>query len=441
MFTSAALHASPARVSAASSGRLPVPTRARPFAKTQRPTPLPLRLLLGRPLAPTAEEYAAACDDLRVGDPAMDAVVAWMQEVGMATGRALFMRAVREGVEAIPDCPQALRVFFDGLRQPPRWIEPEAIQDGVRFVQGVGLHANWVLRDLALMGGYLMSGFNQSLVKTGALDKGTSARVAETGAWWMHCTEPDVDQPGSMAWQSTLHVRLVHALVRQHLSRQPDWDEDHWGVPLSQTDMVATYLGFSVAMLGGLRKLGLPVTPRESRGVMHLWAYVGWLMGVSPGWLARSEQDGIVLLYHTVLTQSPPDDTSRQLGHALSREPLARHFTHLQTLQRWLAYHQHLSVSRYFLTAKQMHQLGLPGGILPWYPVLTLPARVGRYSLMRFLPPLRDRLVRKGRAEQAAALRTLFGREEAQVLRLSAGHPGAAHSGVGQAARATGGRS
>lgn len=438
MFTSAALHASPARVSAASSGRLPVPTRARPFAKTQRPTPLPLRLLLGRPLAPTAEEYAAACDDLRVGDPAMDAVVAWMQEVGMASGRALFMRAVRDGVDTIPDCPQALRVFFDGLRQPPRWIDHDAIQDGVRFVQGVGEHANWVLRDLALMGGYLMSGFNQSLVKTGALDKGTSRRVAETGTWWMHCTESDVDQPFSAAWQSTLHVRLVHALVRQHLARQPDWDTDHWGVPLCQTDMVATYLGFSVAMLGGLRKLGLPVTPRESRGVMHLWAYVGWLMGVSPDWLARSEQEGIVRLYHTVLTQSPPDETSRQLGHALSREPLQRHFAHFQSLQRWLAYHRHLSVSRYFLNAKQMRQLGLPDGILPWYPVLTLPARVGRYSLMRLLPPLRERLQRRGRAEQAAALRTLFGREEAGVLRLTAGHPGAVSPGAGQAGHAAG---
>ena len=34
--------------------------------------------------------------------------------------------------------------------------------------------------------------------------------------------------------------------------------------------MAATYLGFSVVMLGGLRKLGVPVTGREARAINNL---------------------------------------------------------------------------------------------------------------------------------------------------------------------------
>ncbi|MCG8392346.1 MAG: oxygenase MpaB family protein, partial [Pseudomonadales bacterium] len=58
-----------------------------------------------------------------------------------------------------------------------------------------------------------------------------------------------------------------------NLAGREDWEDSKWGMALSQVDMVATYLGFCVVMLGGLRKMGVPVTPRESRAVMHLWKY------------------------------------------------------------------------------------------------------------------------------------------------------------------------
>jgi hypothetical protein len=401
----------------------PVPTRARPYAKTQQPTPLWLRLVLGRELAPSRGEYEAVVDALWDGDPAMDAFVEWMFAYGPKQSRALFTQAMNEGLGSIPDAPEPLRAFFRSIERQPAWLDRELLAEGVAFIHGTGMAAGYVLRDLALMGGYLLSGFNQSLLMTGALNRGTSQRIAETGKWWIDCTEAGGLERFGAGLKSTLHVRMVHALVRRSLAARPDWDSAQWGLPLSQIDMVATYLGFSVVMLGGLRKLGIPVTARESRAVIHLWSYACWLMGVDEKWLVKTEGEGVVLLNHTFMTQSRADWTSRELAQALAREPLERHFELFEGPRRKLAYYQHLSVSRYFLGPEKMEQLGLPEDIGPWYALLSTPPRMIGYSAGRFIPGLRARQMRRGRAEQIAALNSIFGKKEQGLIEPGKDHP------------------
>lgn len=383
------------------------PTRARPFEKTATRTPGWLRRLLGRELALSREEYQAAVDDLWVGDPAMDALIDWMYEYGPAQARPLFEKAVRDGVDAVPDCPAPLKAFMDQVAAPA-WLDPGLVDEGARFIQSTGMAAPYVLRDLALMGGYLLSGFNQSLVLTGALSRGTARRVAETGKWWIDCTEEGGLNPGGEGYRGTLYVRMVHGLVRRNLDRREEWEHARWGLPLNQVDMAATYLGFCVVMLGGLRKMGIPVTARESRAVMHLWKYAGWLMGVDERWLVDRERDGIVLLHHAMMTQSRPDWTSQELGRALSREPLSQSFSRWAApRQRW-AYWRHLSVTRYFLSREKMRQLGLPDNVGPWFPIATLVPRFLVHVLMGYLPGLRGWRRRRGRRVQNAALNHLF---------------------------------
>ncbi|MZR62353.1 oxygenase MpaB family protein [Alcanivorax sp. DP30] len=401
-----------------------IPRRVRPYEKTQQPTPLLLRALLGRNLAPSQEEFDAVVGALWSGDPEMDALVDWMMEFGAREGRALFETAITEGLAAVKDCPEPLRNFIRKVEKRPSWVDFDLIEEGARFIHATGMTAPYVLRDLALMGGYLLSGFNQSLVLTGALNKGASQRVAETGKWWVDCTEIGGLQRFGPGFRATLHVRMVHSLVRRNLNRREDWDSGEWGMPLSQVDMVATYLGFCVVMLGGLRKLGVPVTPRESKAVMHLWKYASWLMGVEDRWLVDTESQGIVLLHHTLMTQSRPDETSKELGKALAVEPLERHFNHLEGLQRRLAYEKHLSVSRYFLNKEKMAQLGLPESTLPWYPVATLVPRFVGHVTQRYNPVLRRRQERRGRRDQLDVLNQMFGKAEQGIIRPDAKHPG-----------------
>lgn len=401
----------------------PTPQRVRPFEKTRVKTPGWLKLILGRELAPTRAEYDRVVDALWDGDPAMDKMLDWMYASDPALARRQFKQAMEEGIERVENPPEALKTFFRTVETTPAWVDRQLLDEGMRFIHGTGLASTYVLRDLALMGGYLLSGFNQSLLMTGALNRGTAQRVAETGKWWMDCTTPGGLERFGEGFKTTLHVRLVHALVRRNLAARPDWDSAKWGLPVSQIDMVATYLGFSAVMLGGLRKLGLPVTPRESKAVMHLWSYACWLMGVEEKWLVFSERDAIVLLNHTFMTQSKPDDTSREMAIALANEPLERHFPSFQALRRRLYYHQHLSVSRFFLGPDKMAQLGLPENILPWYPWLTLLPRFATYSLRHWLPGQRAEQERRGRREQEDALASLFGDKTHGVIQPGANHP------------------
>jgi len=419
-----ALHAgNPGNAAGASAGTRAVPARARPFDKTQQPTPGWLRLIVGRDLAPTRAEYDAACAALHDGDPAADALIAWMFEYGPRQSRALFEQALAQGIGSIPDAPQPLKDFFKAVERTPAWVDFDAIADGVQFIHRIGPTAAYVLRDLALMGGYLLSGFNQPLVMTGALNKGTAQRVAETGKWWMDCTEPDGLRRFGAGFRTTMHVRMVHGLVRRHLGGSDKWDYAQWGLPLNQIDMASTYLGFSVVMLGGLRKMGIPVTARESRGVMQLWSYACWLMGVDEKWLRLRETEGVVLLQHAMMTQSRPDWTTRELGLALSKEPLERTFPRFQAFRRQLEYRKHLSVSQYFLGSEKMQQLGLPGDVTSWYPLLTLLPRFAGYSSLRLVPGIGGWHARHGRAAQKAMLASMFGDAEHGVIKPGENHP------------------
>jgi hypothetical protein len=388
----------------------PAPRRVRPFEKATIHKPLWMRKLLGRDPSPTREEYDALVAALWDGDPSMDAVLDWMYESGVGESRRLFEQVLERGIESIKDAPEPLKKFFAEVDTVPDWVDWDLVEEGVRFTHRTGLAGPFILRDFALMGGYLLSGFNQALVLTGALNKGAAQRIAETAKWWMDCTEHDGLRRDGAGFKTTVRVRMVHALVRRNLQQREDWDNDEWGLPVNQTDMVATYLAFCVVMLVGVRALGIPVTPRESRAVMHLWKYACWLMGVDAQWLCDHERDGLVLLYQTYMTQSRPDWTSKELGRALAEEPLKRKFPWqdkhplLHDLLRKVLYHQHLSTTSLFLNGAQRESLGLPKNIYPWYPALSAGPRFLLYSAGRLTERGRRKLEEKGRAAQRWAV-------------------------------------
>lgn len=407
----------------------PVPKRVRPFEGTQmKPNPF-MRLMMGRDPSPTREEYDRLVDALWNGDEPMDALLDWFYEYGPGEARRLYNRAIEEGIDAIADAPQPLKDFFARVDREPEWLDRELMEDGARFIHRTGLAGPYVLRDFALMGGYLLSGFNQALVLTGALNKGAARRIAETGKWWIDCTELGGMERFGAGFRTTLRVRMVHAMVRRNLPDRPEWDNDKWGLPVNQTDMLATYLAFGPIMLTGMRALGIPVTRHESRAVMHLWKYAGWLMGVDEKWLVDRERDGLVRLYHTFLTQSRADWTSRELGAALAREPLERHYSRLkrlpalENLRRRLQYRVHLSNSSLFLNRKQMRKLGLPEDVLPWFPLITAGPRFLGYTARRLNPLMRERQEREGRRAQLTALQSMFGEDEHDIINPDDEHP------------------
>lgn len=368
-----------------------------------------LRRLLPPDCEPNAGQWNALGASLLMGDQPMDALVEWMSSEGFARTKPLFDRASRYGVASIENAPQELRSFFSVVEQRPRWVDSEQLAAGTRASALAGRMGNYVLRDIALLAGYRASAINRTLVLTGALEKGPQRRLAETTKWWLDCTRPGGMEPFAPGYVSTLQVRLIHALVRRSVARRSDWDSSTYGVPINQGDMHVTYLAFSVVYLLGIRLLGVPISNTEAQSVMQLWRYIGWLMGVEEHRLHRTEADGRVALYHNLLAQAPPDETSRQLGAALIDEPLGHYYPNFGWLRgRWTRA-LHLSIVRAFVGKSGMADLGLPSGVLPWYPVLTFVPRTAVRRVLKVLPAGRELLMRRGLAEQERCLAQAIG--------------------------------
>lgn len=393
---------------------LPIPAR-----HPDRPQPVPAAissfatmLAIGKP---DATQWQRLGERLSVGDEPMDALVGWMSETGTKQLRPLFDRALADGIAAVPEAPEPLRRFFESVEATPDWVDPEALRIGARTLRRGGADGMYIARDVALLGGYQFSGFNQTLLRTGALEKGSNQRFAETMQWALDVIDAGgLDKFGS-GYRSTVRVRFVHAMVRKHVQAMPDWRTEQWGVPVNQTDMAATLVGALIApTIGGLG-MGIVFTPTELSSVAHLTRYVGWLMGVQDEWLPRSFRDSVRILYQTSTALAVSDETTQQLSVPMARDPLSWHYRGAAGLRRRLAWAQHLSVTTAFLGPRVMRTLGLPAYMPPWYPVLRIPVNGVRSIAALVLPGGSDRAADRGLREQRALLHTMIGDDEATI--------------------------
>lgn len=72
----------------------------------------------------------------------------------------------------------------------------------------------------------------------------------------------------------------MHVRVRDRVKQHPEWDAERWGLPISQSAVLPTLLGGSVAPALGLFALGHLTSPHGMRAVLHFNRYCGHLVGV-----------------------------------------------------------------------------------------------------------------------------------------------------------------
>lgn len=392
-----------------------LPSRFKPYDDVFGKQPAWLKQTLGRMLHPSREKWQEMGQALMQGDPLMDAWVAWMFANEPSNARKLFDTALHKGIDTVPNAPEPLKALFHHVDNDPHWLDRRQFHQATNTMQKAGITSNYVLRDMSLMSGYLLSDFNQALVLTGALHKGVRQRIAETSKWWLEVSAANGMTRFSSGFKSTLHVRLVHALVRRNIPKKPEWQTHTWGIPINQLDMFATNCAFSNLYIIGLRAFGMPVGIKEAKAVLHFWKYVGWLMGIDEKWLKEDELSANILFYQAMQTFSEPDWTSQALGSALAEEIKAYSLPHLKHRPKLhdavleYIYQLHLSNSALFLSKKKRRQLGLPENIYPWFPVLTMLPRAGKYTLAYLSSKRNKTLIRKGRKQQEMTVNYLFG--------------------------------
>jgi hypothetical protein len=365
-----------------------------------------LRLLIRANPEPSPARWQTMGQALWRTDPLADQLVAWMHAQGVGDAWRQLEQALQSPDGNRAGQPLALAEFMATTSRRPEWVDVDKLADGARVLQSTGLHGMMVLRDAGLMAGYQASAINQTLVMTGALHTGAQRRVATTTAWWLACTDDGGMAPGHAGFNMTLRVRVMHAMVRHQLLASGKWDEGYLGKPINQLDMQATYLAFSVVQLLALKTTGVWVTRSESAAVMHLWRYIGWLMGVEESLLCDAEQQGRISLYQNVLSQAPADETSVMLARALMDEPLQRHYPNAAKLRGVINKARHLSLVRWFVGASGMRALGLPP-TWPWYPLLMMGPLAVWSLMLRVVPGLKPLGTRWARRRQREYLKVL----------------------------------
>jgi hypothetical protein len=347
---------------------------------------------------PTPEQGLELGRLLSQGDPLADALVQhWLaQPGGFGAGRKQLDVALEHGVAGLQDPPAPLVALFEQLEQKPRWLDDERVELGRRSGARVGIAGSYVLGCMALMGGYRFSATTKPLVFTGALERNAARRLDETAKYVCDVYSPGgLDRRGA-GFASTVRVRVMHALVRHAASRSATWQQDDWGLPINQTDMLGTNLLFSVVYLTGLRAMGMRFTREEADALIHMWRYIGYLMGVQERLLPATEIEGRRLAYAMFRSQPGADDDSRRLAKALADAPYTRARGELRRKLVDLDVHYRLGLSRALLGNKIADELGLPDDRWKYAIALTTPPTFAFETVRRIVPGLTDVAVRMG---------------------------------------------
>lgn len=234
----------------------------------------------------------------------------------------------------------------------PDWFDPKLAQIGAIAYRRYPLMLIWLLRNVALMAGYSIPALSLPLIQTGALMHEALPRLMRTYAYILAVSEhPQLESSsgnsinqvleiGSEGWRQSIQVRQIHTLVRQNLLKgklnaadgviseaaqhhhtNGRWNKEYWGVPINQTDMIATHLQFSLLIMRGLQLLGARISSEEAKGILHLWNLASYWMGVDLQRLPKDEAACWEWLYTYLSIQQLDFKMGRPLAKALHDLP------------------------------------------------------------------------------------------------------------------------
>ena len=252
----------------------------------------------------------------------------------------------------------AFNALTEQFSSHPTWFDPKLAQIGAVAYRRYPLMLIWLLRNVALMAGYSIPALSLPLIQTGALMHDALPRLMRTYAYILAVSEhPPLHksnisagnqrQPieqvlaiGSEGWRQSIKVRQIHTLVRQNLLKgkgnaakgvipnadqhhNPDgsWNSAYWGIPINQTDMIATHLQFSLLIMRGLRLLGARISTEEAEGILHLWNLASYWMGINLQRLPKDEAACWEWLYTYLSIQQLDFKMGRPLAKALHDLP------------------------------------------------------------------------------------------------------------------------
>lgn len=270
--------------------------------------------------------------------------------------------------------PEKVKKLFLQLQEIPHWFDKDLANKGARLCMRAGANGLMILRDFTLMGGYDFAYLNKPLIFTEALKKGAVKRLKDTLEFWVNVTRENALEPNSEAYQLIVRTRLMHSYARLKIKEKTEkWDDENWGEPINHWDMIATYTGFSLVFMQGLKKLGIIISDEEEKGLFHLWKYIGYLLGIPPEYLPDNRQQAVEQFYWWTTIQDQGDDDSAQLAKALLNENL-ENTIYKHSFQRKMLMNLHQSMN-WFLLDEEINnrlQISKPAKIFSVFPKIVV---------------------------------------------------------------------
>ena len=294
------------------------------------------------------EEIVAGYD---IGDPIADDLAS----DGIRFAKPLQQFIIDKKVDSNLKNNSSFNALTEQFSRHPDWFDPKLAQIGAVAYRRYPLMLIWLLRNVALMAGYSIPALSLPLIQTGALMHDALPRLMRTYAYILAVSEhpqlhldsehskPNIERVlaiGSEGWQQSIKVRQIHTSVRQNLLKgkgnaakgvipdanqhhNPDgsWNTAYWGIPINQTDMIATHLQFSLLIMRGLRLLGARISTEEAEGILHLWNLASYWMGVDLQRLPKDEAACWEWLYTYLSIQQLDFKMGRPLAKALHDLP------------------------------------------------------------------------------------------------------------------------
>ncbi|SDX26343.1 hypothetical protein SAMN05421504_102844 [Amycolatopsis xylanica] len=370
------------------------------------------RLFIEGDIRGTEQQVKRLREFAQAEDPLADAVVAWMHSQPRQAGQRQFEETLRDGVTV--DTPPPLKAFFESVEATPFWVDTQRLERGAKAILRTGLLGLFPLGDMSLMGGYLASRATKALVGTGEIEHKATKRLVETAAWWIDVTTPGSLAKGEKGYISAIRIRLVHAHVRAAMNRRADWDYEAWDKPVNQVQTTGTLLLFSLVFVFGTQLLGVRYSQKERADILHLWRYVGWLMGVDEELLPANEEDAWRMLWLLAKTEFIPDADSKRLAKALlkSHEAIGEGRGFAGKVLSHVAVRVHSSISRLVLGKVNADFLELPNDPVAQAVVVAAAGLNFAGETLRQLIPgatlLQERIGRAGREAYLRQLEKVF---------------------------------
>jgi hypothetical protein len=323
------------------------------------------------------------------GDPLSDDFInAAFAARNVKTARGQVERALATGVASVDDPLPGLRELFTHLDTEPSWLDWAQVERGAKVFRLYGTDA-FRYFGLVSLGGYRIEMIQKPLVLTGAYTGGSAfRRYLETCKFWTEISEPEALRQGGEGRKTAVQIRILHSIIRHTIQPHPEWDSERLGVPLSQNAQFGT-ISLSFLIHQQMKILGYLPSDDEILAHMHLWRYVGYLMGVEPAFYPESIEDWWRVLYLMFLQDVPHDGAdSRMLGQSWV-EAFGPTDTESPEIARQKSREKAevLGWTRFFLSASDYKAMELgDAGVYRWAPLRRIPGNLTAEAARRLIP-------------------------------------------------------